>query len=85
MNFPKKYWDELYLNNSAGWDIGYVSVPLKDYFDQLTDKSISILIPGAGKAWEAEYLYKQGFLNTFILDFSETAITEFKLRVSMVS
>ena len=63
-----------------GWDIGYPSTPIKEYADQLTDKSIQILIPGAGNAYEAEYLWKAGFVNTHILDISEIPLQEFKKR-----
>ncbi len=80
MNLSEQYWDKLYTSKQTGWDIGYVSTPLKEYFDQLQNKDIRILVPGAGRAWEAEYLYKSGFGNTFVLDFSENAINEFKNR-----
>ncbi len=80
MDFPKKYWDTLYASDKTGWDIGSISTPLKEYFDQLTNRNIRILVPGGGKGWEAEYLYKQGFVNTYILDFSEKALAEFKSR-----
>lgn len=76
-----EYWDQTYITRQTGWDIGYVSTPLKDYFDQLNDKSIRILIPGAGNAYEAEYLWKQGFSNVFVLDFSRAAVQNFLTRV----
>ena len=56
MLFDKEYWNEKYLQGSAGWDIGYASTPLVEYFSQLTDKNLRILIPGCGNAYEAEYL-----------------------------
>ncbi len=74
------YWDQLYKSGQTTWDIGYISSPLKVYFDQLTDKSIKILIPGAGNAYEAEYLFENGFDKTFILDFSYESIKNFKSR-----
>jgi len=80
MRFSGKYWDDKYLRKSTGWDIGYVSTPLKEYFDQLSDKNIKILIPGAGRAWEAEYLHLDGFNNVTILDYSSEAINEFTNR-----
>lgn len=43
-----EYWNQRYLNNASQWDLGAVSPPLKAYFDQLSNKDISILIPGAG-------------------------------------
>ena len=64
------YWDNRYLNQQTGWDIGYVSSPLKAYFDQLTDKHIRILIPGAGNSYEAIYLAEQGFTHITIVDIS---------------
>jgi len=73
-------WDQMYKKGKVGWDIGYVSTPLKEYFDQLVNKSIMILIPGAGNAYEAEYLYKNGFPNVFILDYSSESINSFKKR-----
>ena len=39
-----KYWDDRYLNDDFGWDLGQVSPALKDYSDQLTDKNLAILI-----------------------------------------
>jgi len=73
-------WDQMYKKGQIGWDIGYVSTPLKEYCDQLTNKSIKILIPGAGNAYEAEYLYKNGFTNVFILDYSTESIRSFRKR-----
>lgn len=80
MKEEELYWTERYKNNNTGWDIGYPSTPIKEYADQLTDKSIQILIPGAGNAYEAEYLWKAGFVNTHILDISEIPLQEFKKR-----
>jgi thiopurine S-methyltransferase len=78
--FDVEYWDKLFVQNKIGWDIGYPSPPLVEYFDQLTDKDIKILIPGAGNAYEAEYLYLSGFQNVYVLDFSEQAVNSFKKR-----
>lgn len=81
MNLSKDYWENRYLTEETGWDIGYVSTPIKTYLDQLEDKSIMILIPGAGNAHEAEYAFKSGFKNTFIIDLSQKAIQNIKTRV----
>ena len=43
INTPN-YWEDRYDANLTGWDMGKVSPPLKDYFDQLKDKSLKILI-----------------------------------------
>ena len=78
--FPSAYWDAENEKPKNGWDIGYVSPPLRDYFDQLTDKGLRILIPGAGAAWEAEYLHKNGFSQVFVLDFSPVIVDKFLSR-----
>ena len=70
MIINKAYWERIYESGHIGWDIGYISTPLKEYFDQLTDKNIKILVPGAGTGYEADYLYKNGFKNVFYLDYS---------------
>ncbi|CAN0596971.1 unnamed protein product, partial [Ectocarpus sp. 12 AP-2014] len=76
----KEYWTERYQNQNTGWDIGYPSTPLKNYIDQLTDTSIKILIPGAGNAYEAQYLWEQGFNNVVVIDISEFPLEDFKKR-----
>ncbi|GGW70687.1 thiopurine S-methyltransferase [Winogradskyella epiphytica] len=77
----KHYWEKRYSNNQLGWNIGYASTPLKTYIDQLEDKSIKILIPGAGNSYEAEYLWNNGFKNIYILDFVQQPLINFKKRV----
>jgi SAM-dependent methyltransferase len=75
--YSEEYWNSQYLQETTGWDIGYVAPPLKDYFDQLTDKNIRILVPGGGNAYEVEYLFKNGFHDTFLLDISSVSIQKF--------
>ncbi len=74
----ENYWSTRYEEEKTGWDIGYPSTPIKTYIDQLEDKNSHILIPGAGNAYEAEYLYQQGFTNVHILDISEIPLNKFK-------
>lgn len=76
-----KYWEERYLGNQLGWDIGYCSTPLKEYFDQLTNSDLRILIPGAGNAYEAEYLHQKGFKNVFVVDLAPSALKNLQERV----
>jgi len=75
--FNSSYWNGRYLNNQTGWDAGSVTLPLKQYLDQIQDKSISILIPGAGNSYEAAYAYHNGFENVHILDFSNVPLDNF--------
>ncbi len=79
--FDEKYWSSRYLNEETGWDIGEVSTPLKNYFDQLEDKNIRILIPGAGNSYEAEYLFENGFPNVYICDIAAEPLKNFRNRV----
>jgi len=78
------YWNNRYLNNDFSWDAGAVTTPLKDYVDQITDKSISILIPGAGNAYEAEYLVNNGFTNVFVCDFAEAPLNNLQKRCPLI-
>jgi len=80
LNLDKNFWSNRYTEKSTGWDLGTVSPPLKMYFDQLTDKSIHILIPGAGNAHEAEYLHNQGFTNVYVADISSLPLDNLKKR-----
>lgn len=77
------YWNELYKNGETPWNLGAPSLPLKTYIDTLSDKSIAILVPGAGNAYEAEYLIEKGFTNVTILDYAADAIDGFRKRVPM--
>lgn len=79
--FNEHYWTERYAHNQIGWDIGHISTPLKEYFDQLTDRNLRILIPGAGNAYEAEYLWSLGFENVHVVDLSELPLQNIKERI----
>ena len=43
LNLDQSFWNERYLLNDIGWDLGQVSPPLKAYIDQLFWE-ISLLI-----------------------------------------
>ena len=77
----KNFWNDKYIKSETGWDVGEITTPLKEYFNQLTNKKNKILIPGCGNAYEAEYLFKNKFHSTFILDYSEYALDNFSKRV----
>ena len=80
IKFDKTFWENKYKSNATGWDIGYPSIPLSTYFDQLTHKNIRILIPGGGNSYEAEYLFVLGFKNVFIIDIAKQPLENFKKR-----
>lgn len=75
-----KYWNQRYLDQNTAWDVGFVSTPLKQYFDGLEDKNMRILIPGAGNSYEAEYLKRKGFENVFVCDFAEQPLLNLQKR-----
>ncbi len=77
----KDYWSLRYEDNRTGWDIGSPSTPLKTYIDQIENKTLKILIPGAGNAYEAEYLFNNGFKNVHVLDIAEAPLKTLKTRV----
>lgn len=81
IQLDKDYWTNRYKENDASWDLGDVSTPLKEYFDQLTNKNVSILIPGAGNAYEAEYLFKNAFKNITVIDLSLEPLQNIKKRI----
>jgi SAM-dependent methyltransferase len=78
---PQAFWSNRYQTGETGWDIGAPSTPLKEYLDQIADKSLRILIPGAGNAWEAEYAWKLGFSRVEVVDIAPEAVASFKQRV----
>ncbi|MDA8692956.1 TPMT family class I SAM-dependent methyltransferase [Saprospiraceae bacterium] len=81
MQLDKSYWEDRYKANNVGWNIGHPSTPIKAYIDQLKDKSISILIPGAGNAYEAEYLHKVGFTDVSVIDLAPSPLNNLLTRV----
>ena len=78
----ENYWNNRYLNNEFGWDIGHISTPLKNYFDQLSNKELKILIPGAGNSYEAEYLFNHGFQQVYVCDLAIEPLSNLKKRCS---
>lgn len=76
-----EYWDKRHQTGDTPWNINMPSPPLTAYIDQLVDKSINILIPGAGHAHEATYLIEHGFKNITICDISEVAIHKMKSQM----
>ncbi len=74
------YWSNRYLQQQTGWDIGYSSTPLQQFMNSINVKHISILIPGCGNAYEAEYLLKEKFTDITLLDISPVLTAELKKK-----
>ncbi len=81
LSLDEQFWSSKYLQNDTGWDVGSISQPLKQYLDQIKNKGIRILIPGAGNAYEAGYAYKNGFVNIHILDISDLPLKNFQAAI----
>jgi hypothetical protein len=71
MVLNKEYWENRYESATTNWDIGEISTPLKAYIDQLKNKTVRILIPGAGNGYELDYLIENGFQNVFVIDYAK--------------
>ncbi|AGC77528.1 thiopurine S-methyltransferase [Nonlabens dokdonensis] len=82
MILDKKYWQDRYVNDSTGWDLGHVSSPMKRIIDSIENKELSILIPGAGNAHEAQYLIEKGFTDITVLDIAREPLDELAHRIS---
>jgi len=77
---PVTDWEQRYKDEATGWDLGTISLPLKEYFDQVPNKTIKILIPGCGKGHEASYLHQNGFSNVFLLDLAPSPLHDFGIQ-----
>jgi SAM-dependent methyltransferase len=72
------YWTNRYEVGKTGWDLKNISPPLKSYIEQLEDKNLRILIPGAGYGYEVMYLFNKRFKHVYYLDFSPAPLKYFK-------
>lgn len=81
MQLNDNFWNERWLTNETQWDIGYPAPAIAEFVDSLPDKTIRILIPGCGNAYEAEYLHDHGFTNVFVVDYAGEALRRFAERV----
>lgn len=80
MDLNKRYWEKRYEEGTTGWDTGGPTKPLTDYIDQVGNKDLKILIPGAGNAYEAEYLFQKGFNNVYVIDMAKQPLENLKER-----
>jgi len=81
MENTQDFWQKRWIDNKTGWDIGYAAPPITEFIDTLPDKNIKILIPGAGNAYEAEYLHKNGFGNVYVMDIAAKPLENLSKRV----
>jgi SAM-dependent methyltransferase len=79
------YWNNKYINKETGWDLGEISSPLKAYINQIHNKDLRILIPGAGNAYEAIYLLENSFTNVTVIDYAKQALSNLKLKLNDIN
>ena len=84
-NLDIKYWENRYETNQTKWDVGRITPALKDYVDQLPNKNIKILIPGAGNAHELIYMHQIGFTNVTVLDIAKNPLNNIKKQLPEIS
>ena len=72
------YWDAQYKSETIGWDLGIISPPIKSYIDSYSNKEASILIPGCGNSYEADYLLQQGFTDVTVIDIAPSLVETLK-------
>ena len=66
-----EYWENIYLNNDTGWDLGAAT----PYIEKISDKikKGKVIILGCGRGYDAVMLSEKGFEVTAV-DFSPSAI-----------
>ncbi len=78
----KNFWEERYRQKNTGWDTGRITTPIKEYLEQIKDRSISVLIPGCGNAHEAEWMLENGFTHITLIDISALLVNDLKAKFS---
>lgn len=71
MNNPldASFWDNRYIRNETGWDIGQACPAFDHYFlSEDIDRQSRVLIPGAGNAYEVDMLLGHGYSQVTVLD-----------------
>lgn len=81
MTLNKTYWEDRYGSGQTGWDIGYPSPALTAYIDQLEDRNLNTLIPGAGNGYEVSYLWNKGFRNLTVVDIASQPLGRIRASI----
>lgn len=80
--FDATYWQLRYEAGQTGWDTGGITPPLREYFMQLGPPDVRrILVPGAGRAYEAEFLHRAGWPHVLVADLAPAALAALQARV----
>ena len=76
----KDFWDNRWESQQTGWDIGYASPPIIEFMKNYPNKDATILIPGCGNAYEADFLLKEGFTNITVIDIAPKAVEKLQAK-----
>ncbi len=80
--FDATYWQQRYEAGQTGWDAGAITPPLREYFTQLgPPDERRMLVPGAGRAYEAEFLHRAGWPQVLVADLAPAALAALQARV----
>lgn len=78
MDLNQNFWNQKWVAEETGWDIGHASPALVTYFEHIENKEAKILIPGCGNAYEADVLIQIGFQNITLVDISIELVNKLK-------
>lgn len=81
MELNEQYWQQRYEQGHTPWDMGMASPPLTGFLQQRYHRQARILIPGAGRAHEAVWLWHHGFTNIWVVDLVPQALAEVQKRL----
>lgn len=76
-----EFWEGRWASGQTGWDIGSAAPALIEYFKAIENRDAFILIPGCGNAYEAEWLFENGFRNVYLIDIAPSAIERICARI----
>lgn len=77
----KDFWTKRYETGETGWDAARPTPILEQYILQLRSNDLSVLIPGCGRAWEADVLLEKGIFNLTLADISEAPFVDVRKRL----
>ena len=72
-----RFWDECYVNNNIGWDLGAPTPIFVDWCNNLKQSSKELCFPGSGNGYDPLYFASQGHKVTAI-DFADSPINYLK-------
>lgn len=75
-----QYWSTRYREGRTGWDLNAPSTPLIAFCESQVSKDDRILIPGAGRGYEAQALHQAGYTQVYVVDLSAEPLQDLAQR-----